>query len=133
MGWIRIESKGNIILTGNGADFHRVSHHEKVCRIFLKGGTANERFQSVGILRREARRLQVSIVKVAQQCCITDSCERGLRRGLSRMKGNFQVRFLGDCDTKSLMCLLRLYIIGRNSVFCHRYSTEPCGRGNATV
>ena len=26
----------------------------------------------------------------------TGFCERGLRRGLSRMKGNFQVRFLGE-------------------------------------
>jgi hypothetical protein len=26
----------------------------------------------------------------------TGSCEKGLRGGLSRMKGNFQVRFLGE-------------------------------------
>ena len=96
MGWIGIEPQGDIIPTGNGADFHRVSHHEKVGRIVLKGGKANERFQSVCILRRWARRLQVSIVKVAQQCCITGSCNRGLCRGLSRMKGNFHARFLGE-------------------------------------
>jgi hypothetical protein len=45
MGWIGIESKDNIIPTGNGADFHEVLRHEKVCRTFLKGGRANERLQ----------------------------------------------------------------------------------------
>jgi len=62
---IGIELQGNIIPTGNGADFRRVSRHEEICRIFLNGGKANERFnQSVCILRQYARRLQVSIVKV---------------------------------------------------------------------
>jgi len=41
---IGIAPQGNIIPTGNGADFRRVSRHEEICRIFLKGGKANERF-----------------------------------------------------------------------------------------
>ena len=63
---IGIAPQGNIIPTGNGADFRQVSRHEEICRIFLNGGKANERFnQSVCILRQSVRRLQVSIVKVA--------------------------------------------------------------------
>jgi len=63
---IGVAPQGNIIPTGNSADFRRVSRHEEICRIFLKGGKANERFnQSVCILRQRVRRLQVSIVKVA--------------------------------------------------------------------
>jgi hypothetical protein len=63
---IGIAPQGNIIPTGNGADFRQVSRHEEICRIFLNGGKANERFnQSVCILRQRVRRLQVSIVKVA--------------------------------------------------------------------
>jgi len=34
---IGIALQGNIILTGNGADFRLVSRHERVCRTFLKG------------------------------------------------------------------------------------------------
>jgi hypothetical protein len=43
---IGIAPQGNIIPTGNSADFRRVSRHEKICRIFLKGGKANERFKA---------------------------------------------------------------------------------------
>jgi hypothetical protein len=44
---IGIESKDNITLAGNGADFHKVSRHENGSRIFLKGGKANERLWRV--------------------------------------------------------------------------------------
>jgi hypothetical protein len=43
MGQIGTEPKGDIILIGNGADFREVLRHERICRIFLKGGKANER------------------------------------------------------------------------------------------
>jgi hypothetical protein len=37
---IGIEPKGNIILTGNGADFHEVLRHERACRtLFTKRRT----------------------------------------------------------------------------------------------
>jgi RNA-directed DNA polymerase len=37
---------------------------------------------------------------------VVTGSDRGPSKGLSRVKGNFHARFLGDCDTKSLMCLL---------------------------
>jgi hypothetical protein len=78
--------KGGIIPTGNGANFRLVSRHERVWRIFLNGGKANERFLSVCALRQYARRLQVNIVKAAHICCAT-GFRKGALRGLSRMMG----------------------------------------------
>jgi hypothetical protein len=66
---IGIEPQGNIILTGNGANFRQVLRHEKMGRIFLKGGIANERLLvcapfGPGSEEALAWRLQTSIVKV---------------------------------------------------------------------
>jgi len=91
---IGIAPQGNIIPTGNGADFHEVLRHENVGRIFLKGGNANERLlvcAPSGLGSETANQYREGI-----QIRGTGSCERGLCRGLSRMKGNFHVRFLGE-------------------------------------
>ena len=94
---IGIAPQGNIIPTGNGADFHEVLRHENVGRIFLKGGNANERLlvcAPSGLGSETANQY-----REGTQIMGTGSCEKGLRGGLSRMKGNFQVRFLGEGAT----------------------------------
>ena len=77
MRWIGVEPQGNIILTGNGANFHEVSRHERICRIFLKGGNANERLlvcAPSGPGSETANPYREGIQRMG-----TGSCERGLR------------------------------------------------------
>jgi len=82
MGWIRIESKDNIIPTGNGADFHSVLRHEIVCRTYYqkedKQMNASTVCAASGMemtwhkinwaeCHRQVRRLQARIVKATQE------------------------------------------------------------------
>ena len=63
----------------------------------LKGGKANERrlvCAPSGLGSATANQY-----REGTQIMGTGSCEKGLSGGLSRMKGNFQVRFLGEGAT----------------------------------
>jgi RNA-directed DNA polymerase len=80
---IGIEPQGNIILTGNGADFHRVSRHERVCRTFyqkedmqMNVATATCAASDLEMnwhqihwagCHQQVRRLQARIVKATQE------------------------------------------------------------------
>ena len=91
---IGIAPQGHIIPTGNGADFRWVLRHENVGRISLKEGKQMNAFlvcAPSGLGSATANQYREGI-----QIMGTGSCEKGLRGGLSRMKGNFQVRFLGE-------------------------------------
>jgi len=94
MGRIGIAPQGNIIPIGNGADFRWVLRHENVGRISLKEGKQMNAFlvyAPSGLGSETANQYREGI-----QIMGTGSCEKGLSGGLSRMKGNFQVRFLGE-------------------------------------
>ena len=91
---IGIAPQGHIIPTGNGADFRWVLRHENVGRISLKGGKQMNAFlvcASSGLGSVTANQYREGIQRMG-----TGSREKGLSGGLSRMKGNFQVRFLGE-------------------------------------
>ena len=82
MGWIGITPQGDIIPTGNGADFHEVLRHERVRRTFYqkedKQMNASTVCAASGLemswhrinwaeCHRQVRRLQARIVKAAQE------------------------------------------------------------------
>ncbi len=94
MGRIGIEPQGDIIPTGNGADFRQVSRHERVCGTFV-GGQANERSiccvcglrldsvlaqYQLGRMHRQVKRLQVRIVKAVQVNCVAGFSKGTLKR-----------------------------------------------------
>src|SRR5262249_23531788 len=59
---------------------------------------------------RNVRCLQRRIVEAQQLRLLYRVLQRGRLKCLSRVPRKWQARFLGDCDTKSPMCLLCLNI-----------------------
>jgi hypothetical protein len=94
---IGIAPQGNIIPTGNGADFRRVSRHERVCRIFLNGGKANEHFLTKCVHPPTKCQETASEYREGGMTSVMPPASvRGLSRGLSRVRGNSHARFLGE-------------------------------------
>jgi len=81
-------------------------------------------------VNQNVQRLQARIVKATR--CETASPDRGVSKGLSRMKRKFHVRFLGDCDTRSPTYLSHSQI-GCDLVLCYQYPTRTWGRSNPSL